>query len=277
MLTLAMVQGSARDWPLQAIDDDGSIPTGFLFSDALNAVLWSGQDQAILFSPAVAWTDASTAQFQLSITNAQSESLEPTGTYHIQVNATRGDKSVTIADFLLQIAPSPGFAIQQITTYCSYQDVLNVASWIARVQATDFDQEGFYTQRLQARQWMDQSILNAFRGAFVGLFESHSTAAFAFGYAGWRRSLGPSPSLQTYLQQGKLMIKPPIVQACAHWTASLKGLSQVGLNNQLVSYGCYHRDMAERLMTAITAEVDLNNDGVGEMFIILGQTNTLYS
>jgi hypothetical protein len=35
--------------------------------------------------------------------------------------------------------------------------------------------------------------------------------------------------------------------------------------------------MADRLATAITAEIDINGDGVGELFVILGQTNTLYS
>jgi hypothetical protein len=278
MLELEIIQGSARDWPLEAVNQGGTTPSGFLESDGIKATLWSGQDQAQLFEPAVSWRDASTGQFDLAVSNAQSATLQENGDYHIQVNVSRAGKLVTIADLLLRVFPSPGAATQLVVPYCTYHDLLNRGDWISRVQANDFDQQGFYTQRLQARQWMDQAILNNWRGAGMGLYGAHSESAFAFGGGyGPQRSIGPSQTLIGYLAANYLMLKPYIVEACSHWALSLKGLSQVGTNNQNAAYGAYHRDMAERRLTGITAEIDINGDGIGELFINLGSTDTLFT
>jgi len=279
--------GSSGDWVLQIINRDGSKPTAgqFLSTDTITSAWWQGQNYAALFAPTVSWFSADNGQVNFNVSNSQCATLEQSGEYLFNVTVARDGVSSVVFEGAITILPAPGtgpsttsyWGTTTVVPYCKYADVLAVAPWVARVQSTDFDQEGFLTQRLQTRQWYDQVLLNNYRGAFVGLFETHSTMAFAFGYAGWRRSLGPSPSLITYLANNYLLVKPYVVNANAHWAASLIGLNQIGRDNSLVSYGAFHRDQAERFAIASTAEVDLNNDGVGELFINVGTTNTLFS
>lgn len=274
---LDVVQGSDADWSVQATSK--GVPMAFDPTDTVAAKVYRGQGQPVLFTATAVWVDATVASATVTATATQTATLEGNGEYTLELWWTAADASRTacIARRILSVFPAPGTDSQAVTPYCTLQDVLDIAPWIRLVQGFDTDQEGFYQQRLQARNWMDWAILNSFRGAFVGLFETHSTAAFMFGYAGWRRSLGPSPSLMTYLANNQLLIRPYIVQACAHWAASLIGLAQIGINNQQASMGAYHRDTAERLMCGITAEVDLNGDGIGEFFISLDSTNTLFT
>jgi hypothetical protein len=278
--TVDVVRGSDADWPVQATSQGQ--PMVFASADTLAGQVYRGQDQAPLFTASAAWASPSgysTGSAVVTATAAQTALLEAGGSYSLQLwwTAANASRKACIARRLLSVLPGPGAATQLVTPYCALQDLLDVAPWIRLVQSPDSDQEGFYSQRLQARTWMDQAIINCYRGAFVGLFETHSTAAFAFGYAGWRRSLGPSPSLIAYLQSNFLLVKPYIVKACAHHAAGLIGLAQIGLNNQQAALGAYHRDEADRLMCGVTAEVDLNADGIGELFISLDSTNSLFT
>jgi hypothetical protein len=283
---LEIVVGSHADFPLQCWNRGGQTQATFGASDVMTASVYRGQDEAALFAPTVAWytadggTGYGTGRVTATILTAQAATLEPGGEYTLEVWCTpAGQSAESFCAWRgpLRVLAAPGTATQAVTPYCALKDVLRYAPWVRLVQGFDTDREGFYDQRLEARQWLDQAILNNYRGAFVGLFETHSTAAFAFGYAGWRRSLGPSPSLQTYLDSNYLLVKPYVVRACAHHAAGLIGLAQIGVNNQQAALGAYHRDEAERLIAGITAEVDLNADGIGELFINLGSTNTLFT
>jgi hypothetical protein len=89
--------------------------------------------------------------------------------------------------------------------------------------------------------------------------------------------VGPSPSLITYLEQNKLIVRPQIVKACAHWAASLVGLAQIGPNNQQVQYGMFHRAMAERESVSIVAEIDLTGTGIGSIMVPLSSSNTIFT
>ncbi len=215
MLRLEVAPGTDYADVLDTFTFDGSVPTTFQATDALTSKLWDGQSDTTLFNPAVTWSDYTVGKFNFSMTDAQTTLLQSNGTYRCQVFATRSSLYFRIADFLVFATATPGTTTQTILTYCNYQDLLNIAPWVTQVQDVDTDTEGFHTQRLMARNWFDQACLNAYRGAFVGLFEMHSYAAFAFGYAGWRRSLGPSPSLLTYLQQNLLILRPQVVEVCA--------------------------------------------------------------
>lgn len=281
---LSVTIGADRYWGVQCWLDGGSTPASFGASDAITAYVYRGQDQSQLFSLSVApYTDNggtgyAGGQLKLGIANADSSALERLGTYLVRAWWTPQGSSQTFAIWsgTLLAEPAAGTSGETTVAYCSYQEMLDLGSW-AEILGSDADTEGFYVQRLRAREWLDWTILNNYRGAYVGLFEQHSTLAFEFGYAGWRRSLGPSPSLVTYLQQNMMIVRPQIVEACAHYALARVGLSQVGLNNQFASYGCYHRDMATRCLIGTTAEIDLNGDGIGELFINLSSTNTLFT
>lgn len=257
----------------------------FASGDTLAAYVYPGQEEASLFSPAAAWYTAGNTQtgygqgqVLVSITAAQSATLEANGLYTLAVRWTQsgGGKSETVWRGGLSIDPAAGSGAQTIVPYCALADMLQYAPWLRQTQDFKVDQESFYAQRLQARKWMDWAIINCYRGASVGNFEQLSTLAFAFGGGvGWRRGTGPSPSMVTWLSEDLLIVRPQIVEACAYKAISQVGLAQIGISPQQAAFGAYYRDLAERVMCATTAELDLNDDGVGEIFVNLASTNTL--
>jgi hypothetical protein len=192
MLDLSVVQGSAADWVLAAVNRDGTVPTGFLNTDTLVSAVWSGQDQTTIFNPTVSWFDSTTGQVNVGVIESQTAALEQVGDYHLNVTATRAGKSVVIIDCTLRVLPAPGSSTQAITPYCGYADLLRYANWISLVQDTSVDQEGFYSQRLEARQWLDWLIVRSWRGTSQAYFgDSGRTAQFWLG--GWVRRT-PVPS-----------------------------------------------------------------------------------
>ena len=268
--------------PLQ-IRKRGGEPEVFIASDTFTSYIYRGQDQVPLITPTVAFdtnvgmqNGYDQGQLLVTGTSVDSAMLEASGNYLLQVWWSQQTAPVARVEILVQ--PAFGSATQTITPYNTYKDMLEIASWVQLVQNTQTDQEGFYNQRLQARTWMDWAILNNYRGASVGTLEMHSVLAFNFGGGyGRRRSVGPSPSLIDYLAQNKLILRPQVVKACAHWACSIIGLSQIGTNNQYAQYGLYHRDMALREATSITAEIDLTGTGIGSIFVPLSATNTIFT
>jgi hypothetical protein len=278
--TLQIVQGSVADWILQITNRDGSYPA-FANGDTVASQVYQGQTQAVLFAPPTVWAGGigySTGSVQVSPLSAQTLATDPNGEYSLQVWWTSQDATRTacVLRAAVDVLPAAGSSTQLVTPYCQLSDLMQYAPWIGQVQDRDTDGEGFYSQRAQARDWLDWTILRCYRGASVGNFEFASTMAFAFGGGvGWRRGTGPSPSMIQWLQQNLLILRPQIVEACAYKAVSILGLAQIGLNNQQAEYGCYFRDMADRVLCETVAEIDLNADGVGEIFVALDSTNTL--
>jgi hypothetical protein len=212
MLQIDAIQGSAANWVLAAINRDGSTPTGFLSTDTLSAALWSGQSEAPLFAPAVTWNNFAVAAVNVGVTNAQMATLDYAGTYHFQVSATRGGSTVVIIDCLLHVLPAPGSASQVITPYNSYADMLEHAPWITLIQDTDADQEAYYSQRLEAKQWLDWLIVRSWRGTSSAYFGDPGVSA-NYWLGGWaRRSPQPSQWLINQLSGG-IVISPVTVTA----------------------------------------------------------------
>jgi hypothetical protein len=277
-----VVQGSVADWTLQCQAADNSTMV-FAASDTVKSMLYQGGTIVSLFSPTTIWTPPTgylTGEVQVSPTSLQTAALDPNGDYTLQVWWTSADTTRTacIGRWSIIVLPGPGTSTQTIIPYNQLSDMLQYADWITTIQDTDTDQEGFYPERILARNWMDQTIINCFRGSYVGLFEYHSITAFAFGNTGWRRSIGPSPSLVTYLASNFLIINPDIVQACSCKAISYLGMRQVGINNQFAQMGYYFDAMATKRINGITACININNDvntPQGSLFINLNSTNTL--
>lgn len=310
MIELKVYQGQPNQWSLQTVvraDADGINPYAiaprsgtlldpniatalqpvtFLESDVLSGEIWQGQGQTPLATFTPTWyspTGYENGTITAALTGAISAAFDLNGMYRFLISATRSGNTWAIFESTLTCLDPGGSGTQLFVPYCSYEDMLNIAPWVANVEDFDTDQEGFYSQRILARNWMDAAILNAYRGSYVGLFEGLSEAAFRFGYVGYRRSLGPSPSLSTYLEQNLLMLArsdgspTQIVRCCAHRAISEVGLAQVGGTPTFYQFGLYHRDMATKCAFSTTAEINLSGTGtdVGNLFINLGSTNTL--
>jgi hypothetical protein len=355
MLELEVIQGSAADWLVDAVNRDGSTPTGFLGSDTLAAYVWQGQGQTSLFSPTVSWNSYATGQIALSVTSAQTTGLDQNGEYHLQVTATRSSTTVVIIDCLLRIFAAPGSSTQLVTPYCTLADMLNAAPWITMIQDGNSDQEGFYSQRLQARQWLDDLIARSWRGTSQAYFgDSGRTAQFWLGSwvrrtpmksqwlmnelaggflvlpvvttAGSGYTTSPTVTLSggggtggavnanvsggavvsLYIQTqgsgytsaptlafsggggsgaagtvsvstGALLVRPETTKICAYKAASIAGLGQIGRNHTVAQLGAMWRDLASAAVSTYNADLDLNGDGIGDLSIPLGSTNTLFT
>jgi hypothetical protein len=356
MLQLEAIQGSAANWVLTAINRDGTTPTGFLGTDTLSAAVWSGQAQAPLFTPAVSWNSFAVATVNLGVTGAQMTGLDQAGTYHFQVSATRSGTTVVIIDGLLKVLPAPGSSSQVVTPYCTFADMLEHGPWVGMIQDVDADQEAFYSQRLEAKQWLDWLIVRSWRGTSASYFGDPGTGARNWGGGYTRRSSLPSQWLINQLSGGivqspvtvtaagsgytfanvtfsgggpnatqatatavvsggqvisiqlmtsgygysstptvtitgngngatatcrisatVLMLRPQIVRVCALKAASIAGLGQIGRMNNVAVFGALWRDMAASESHSIVAELDLNGDGVADLPIPLGATNTLFT
>ena len=211
-------------------------------------------NQTAVFQPTVGWYTANSTQtgytqgqVLVSPTAAQSATLEQNGTYSLEVWWTQSGtgRTACIVRSTVNVLTAPGTATEAVTTYCQLSDMLQRRPWVALVQRSDTDTEGFYPQRLIARNWMDWVIINNYRGASVGLFEEHSTLAFAFGGGvGWRRSLGPSPSLLAYLAANDLIVRPQIVTACSYKAIAEIARAQTGIANQWAAQAPYYDALA---------------------------------
>jgi hypothetical protein len=207
MTELSLVQGSAAYFILAAVDRDGSTPSQLLSSDTLTAVVWAGQNQAALFSPTATWANVAAAQVAVAFTGSQTTALDYAGTYHMQVSVTRGTTTIVIIDCLLQILPSPGTGTDLVKPYCVLADLLQHAPWLTMLQDETSDQESYYSQRLEAKQWLDWLIVRSWRGTSAANFGDPGRAAQYWGGSWSRRSALPSQWLINQLSGG-IVINP---------------------------------------------------------------------
>jgi hypothetical protein len=103
----AIVPGFDYARTLQGNTPAAVAATGFLNTDTLAATISQGQGLASLFSPTVAWSNATLCQFTLSISAAQSTGLSIDDTYYGLVTAARSGVTYPVAAFYLPTLPAP--------------------------------------------------------------------------------------------------------------------------------------------------------------------------
>lgn len=111
---LTVVQGAALTRTLQGKNLDGSIPTQFLPSDTLTGSVWIGQAEAAIFTFTPVWVNASTCQFQITLSNTNVASLSIDTIYNLQVFATRAPTTYCIAWLWLQVLPTAGAQVAAV-------------------------------------------------------------------------------------------------------------------------------------------------------------------
>jgi hypothetical protein len=356
-LALELVQGTARDFPLQVNNADGTPATNFVNSDTLSTTVWLGENQSPLVSPTTTWLfgDATQGQILITFQDADTASLTP-GVYYIQAFATRaGSPSRTTALLprgssieILGVASTETAAAvvtativgQQITgyvvvsggagypassttipvtitggggysalalatsnssgvvtavnpvafgtgyssqptitvgvavppVYCTLQDMQDQCAWIQQYMDTEHEQTGFLAQRARARVWLDNLILSSWPGARVTYIQD-----------GWPSNYGQftliaNPWLVAGLASGYLMLTGPrglqVVECCALYSLALVLRSQMGPTSGIEAYAGYFMRRAQAAASMLTAELDINGDGIADIAVPLGITNT---
>lgn len=106
--TLTVVQGATGFWTLQGKNQDGSIPTQFLSSDVLTSTVWLAQGEPAIVNPTATWFLATSCQFSVAVSMAQTAGLAIDTTYNLQVFVTRGGVTYCVGWTELQILPAAG-------------------------------------------------------------------------------------------------------------------------------------------------------------------------
>lgn len=108
ILILQLVQGTSRDFQLQAANPDGTPAINiFQNTDVLQTNVWSGAETRTLLSPVTTWISPPLGTFQITFLNADTANITP-DTYRIQTTATRSSRSVILVDGQLQLTSAPG-------------------------------------------------------------------------------------------------------------------------------------------------------------------------
>ena len=192
-IALEITQGTARDFPFQVTNPDGTAATQFLNTDVLTASVWAGSNEAALLTPAVTWlnSNAPAGQILISFQDTDSAGLA-IGEYYLQAYATRaGTPSRTAASLpsgtSLRVLAAPGATFTARPTYISIVDVRRIAPWIDDLQVPDSN-TGFDDQLADSRDWLDEMTLRNYRGGNVSLLGYHGFALDAWYTGGGRRT-----------------------------------------------------------------------------------------
>lgn len=261
MQQIDIYRGSQQVYPIQTYNRGGESDPAYAPTDTFSCSIYGGADESPLFSPAVAWwtnggtqTGYDQGQVQVTITAAQSGTLEAAATYYGQVWWMQ--QTAPVAVFLLNVKPSPGMAVQDIATYCSYQDMLLISDDIRLLQRKDIDRTSFYAQRLQVRQWFDDLILNAYTGAGVVPFGDPgypvNTWSGGWGLGG---QIGTSKYMRDLLAQDRLIIHPNVINVCAAKAVGMVLLTSLG-GAQFLVRGSYFDRQADTDVLNVVAEID---------------------
>src|SRR5271166_1148534 len=280
-INLELQQGTARDFPFQVQNPDGTIPVGvFLATDTLAASIWQGQNETPLLTPTTTWISALNAQYQVTLQNTDSAGLTY-GVYYLQATATRAGTPTRTTALLprgtsLTIIAAPGVTFTQRPTYIAITDVRNIAPWIDDLTTPDND-SGFDNQLADARDWLDEMVLRNYRGGNVSLLGYHGFALDAWYTGGGRRTSLTNRWLKGALVANQLLVTPRVRNVCAYYALSRICESMITKGGMYAMLSARYRFEAESLLASTTVEIDVNGDGYGEVPINFSSTNTLWA
>jgi hypothetical protein len=280
-ISLELVQGTARDFPFQVTNPDGTTPTGiFVGTDVLTAKVWAGSNETPLLTPAASWISATNATYQVTLQNTDSASLAY-GIYYLQAYATRVVLGVTRTTALLprgtslEIIAAPMAAVPR-PTYIGIADLRKIAPWIDDLQVPD-SHEGFDDPCADSRDWLDEMILRNYRGGNVSLLGYHGFALDAWYTGGGRRTSLTNRWLFASLAANQLLVTPRVKNVCAYYALSRICEAMITKGGTYAMLAARFRLEAESLLTSTTVEIDVNGDGYGEVPVNFSSSNTLWA
>lgn len=158
--------GTDASYPitLTAIGTDGNpAPANITGASAILASIWPGGNQAVSATEAVAVVSAMDGSCVLTVSAADTQAVGVAGICTVRVlYTTAAGHTLEGWRGQLQLADSPGTGAAP-KVYCTRRDMTAVAGWIDRVQDLDADLGGFASQRGQARQTIDETVMARYR------------------------------------------------------------------------------------------------------------------
>lgn len=269
---------SDRNYQLTLYGPDGAAVTGFQPTDTLTATMWAGEDQQVLWNPPVSWISAANATIQLSFTAAglAAAGITP-GSYRVQVIVVAGPQTLVAFDGVSRFTAAPGSSTLP-PVYCQYSDMKVYAPWLGSLLESTEELTGFAAERGRARQWLDDLIARNYRGGVASVFGNDPSGGPG-GIWGTRRTFIYSPYILDQLVQNHLIVRPAIVEATAKYAVGLVLQAQLGRGPTSDFARLADRFLADAHNSAVclTCEIDTNNDGIGDIAVLLGTTNSFWA
>lgn len=272
-LTLVLEIGSDRNFPVQINGADGKPATGLLGTDTLVAQVWAGQDQAVLFAPAVAWRVAASGTITVTFVPANTSALG-VGNYRLRVTLTRGSKTTVAVEAWLQLTLAPGLATPP-ATYGTAAGVREHLPWGDRYESPS-GLAGFVLELSRSRKWVDSIILaQAPPPTYTTIGGYSGYTRMQAGFMGGR-SLARNQTLKGYLDANKLVQTSDLLEAVHRYAAHLviKGTIGGKADDPLKKRSQELLVEAESWLGRVVAEVDIDGDGYADWVIPLGVTTT---
>lgn len=269
---------SDRSYQISLFTTEGAPAAGFFSSDALSAVIWSGEDQAIAYQPSISWINPAQGLIQINVAAAgvATAGLTP-GIYRIQASVFANAQTIVILDGAIKFTASPG-AAAPLPVYCSFADLKVYAPWLDNLLDTRDELTGFAVERGRARQWLDDLIARSYRGGTASVFGNDPGGNWG-GLWGSRRTEAYSPFIVAQLQANALIVRPAIVEAVATYALGIICRAQLGRSGASDYARLADSFLADAHNSAIclTAELDTNGDGIADIVIPLGTANTFWA
>lgn len=260
---LSVVAGRDGLWQVTAEDDAGD-PVAFSVSDTPSAKVWAGDDQGVLFSPAVEWDSAPAGTMTLSVTDTQS-AVDP-GLYRLLVEVLRASDGakLVVLDAWLSVTEAPGTA-DPPKVYCTYLDMRDYGGgdWLQTLAKAE-GQTNFARERARARSWLDGIIARRYRP-----WSSTKNGGF-WSVSGPVDS--PDQTIADKLADDLLVVTDGIKELCALKALEFVCRQRVGMeaDDGYAKKAAYFRRLASNRLACTTATIDPDDNGVAQYAIHLG-------
>jgi hypothetical protein len=271
--TLEAIQGSDSNWQQTLISPDGITPYGLYPGSAtFLCTLWPGGNlPAITPGLTAAWIDPTQGTYSLSLPLASS-SLLTVGTYRYLVEIINAGVQTSVKVGSIKVIGRAGTG-SAIPVYGTMADMKKILPSIEKLMDTDSDSAGFVTECGLAREWMDSSILRHYD------FGSMATAIYPC--VGWGSTAYMTGATSKYLSDllvaNHLIVTPSVVKCVSLYALSLVCQAQIlgSGNTDYLMLGDSFLRRAQDAMICLTAEIDVNGDGIAEITVELGTTRPL--
>lgn len=248
-------QGTDWDRTITLRDELGDVITSYLGTDTLEAKVWPGDDQGVLFLPQAEWEggDAGTGRVLVWGSRQDVSALTP-GTYYLLITVTRADRTKEAYSSYFVVTPGPGLAAP-LRAYCTIDDLRDEYEDVDSLQ-TRRNQAGFADVRAKTRKDVDSVVLSCYRGDRL-----------------WLRDI---------LDGGGLVKTTDVVKLATLWSlASILGAKLPDAATVAAGRSSAHQQAAARferranaLAKSLVAEIDIDGDGIADITVNCAEVNS---
>lgn len=252
-------QGSAGAWTITVRDAAGAVVTTYAGTEPLTLRVWPGDTRATSLTVTPTWLSAAAGTVSAAVTAAQSAALAP-GVYLAELLLTDAGSVFVAWSGELEVMPAPASTTAG-ATYCDLDDLYAYGrhALLNHPQGYGKDQAAFEGPRARARTWFDGLLHAADRSRRRGY--AGRIGDYGLGYGpGWGG--GRDPWLTAQLAADALLATDEIREANARYALSL-------ILAEEPEIAARHRAMATDLAKTVVAELDTDDDGVGNYTIDL--------